>query len=110
MVVAAEGSDATIFGAAPVNYAFRAWHDWCHWKGGYDFSLQGEMDTCCLQLIHIQMLYGVNQRTCYWRTLLIAEVIGQRQYYELYREYISNQRAFATAYMEDRNAALARKW
>ena len=50
MVVAREGADNTIFGAPEVNYAFRAWHDWCHWMGGFDFSLYGECATCNMQI------------------------------------------------------------
>ena len=110
LIVAAAGSSATIFGDPTVNYAFRAWHDWCHWKGECDFSLNGEMATCCIQLSHVQRFYGLNDRTCYWRSLLIAEMIGQRRYYELHREYVEDQRAFTRAYIADPQAALAAKW
>lgn len=50
LVVAQEGSAQTIFGDPRINYAFRAWHDWCHWSGGFDFSLQGETNTCMMQI------------------------------------------------------------
>jgi len=45
LVVAKEGSDRTIFADPAVNCAFRAWHDWSHYTGNYDFSLYGESAT-----------------------------------------------------------------
>lgn len=110
MVVASEGSAATIFGSAEVNYAYRAWHDWTHWKTESDFSLQGEMETCCCQLQHIQRFYGISQRTCYWRDLIVADIVGQRRYYEVNHTYVTDQRAFTLAYLQDPNAALTRRW
>lgn len=110
MTVASAGSGATIFGDPYINCTFRAWHDWCHWKGDCDFSLQGEMGACCIQLQHLQQFYGINDRTCYWRSLLIAEVIGQARYYWTHKDYIVDQRAFARAYMENPETAISRRW
>lgn len=110
VVVAREGSEQTIFGDPEVNYAFRAWHDWCHWKGGYDFSIEGEMATCNMQIEQLYAIFGVSETTKRWSRYIIAEVIGQRRYYERYREYLSDQRAFVTAYMHDPTQALQRKW
>ncbi len=107
---AREGSEHTIFGNPKINYAFRAWHDWCHWTGEFDFSLSGECATCSLQIEHLRSFYGVNDRTDYWARLLIAEVIGQRRYFEKYQCYITDQRAFARAYLVDRDAALECEW
>ncbi|MBZ0227979.1 MAG: hypothetical protein K8F58_05935 [Bauldia sp.] len=33
MVVYAGGCDHTIYADREINYAFRAWHDWCHYAG-----------------------------------------------------------------------------
>lgn len=110
MIVFEGGSENTIFGTPEVNYAFRAWHDWCHWKGKFDFSLQGEMETCCFQLQHLHRFYGLTSKTCRWRSILIAEVVGQRRYFEKYREYILDQRSFAVAYIANSQTALQRRW
>lgn len=110
MVVAHEGSEATIFGDAAANWAFRAWHDWTHWKGGFDFSLYGESATCNMQIDCLLAFYGVNAATMKWRDYLIAEIIGQRRYYERYKAYLSDQRAFAVAYIKDPVFALSRMW
>lgn len=110
LVVAKEGSDHTIFADPAVNCAFRAWHDWSHWTGNYDFSLYGESATCCLMIDHLYSFKGLTSETQRWSRLLIAEIIGQRQYYEKYRTYINNQRAFAQAYMASPTAALSRQW
>lgn len=110
LVVAWEGSDHTIFGAPGINHAFRAWHDWCHWQGAFDFSSYGEWATCNLQIQHLRKFFGTNAQTESWARLLIAEIIGQRQYFERYRAYIADQRAFVRAYLLNRDFALNRRW
>lgn len=110
LVVAKEGSDHTIFADPAVNCAFRAWHDWSHWTGNYDFSLYGESATCSLMIDHLYRFMGVTSETQKWSRYLIAEIIGQRQYYEKYRAYIENQRAFVTAYVASPTKALSRRW
>lgn len=42
-VVWSGASEHTIFGDPEINYAFRAWHDWCHWRRKSDFSPSGEI-------------------------------------------------------------------
>lgn len=110
LVVAKEGSNHTIFADPAVNCAFRAWHDWCHWKGDYDFSLYGESVTCCMQIDQLYTHEGVNANTQKWARFLIAEIIGQRQYYEKYKTYISNQRAFVAKYCFNPTKALSQRW
>ena len=110
MVVAREGSECTIFGDPKVNFAFRAWHDWCHWVGEFDFSVHGERAACNMQIEHIYQFFGVTEQTRGWAQILVAEVIGQRKYYEKYGAYVSDQRAFARAYLADGDASLERQW
>lgn len=110
LLVASEGSDKTIFGDPAVNIAFRAWHDWCHWWGDFDFSLAGEMATCSMQIEQLRSFYGVKESTNRWADLLVAEIVGQRRYYELHGLYITNQRAFARAYLADAETALSQHW
>ena len=86
MVVYGGGSGTTIFGDPEVNHAFRAWHDWCHWRAEADFSLQGETEVCNLMLQHLHVFYGLTSRTCYWQSILVAEIIGQSRYYEKYND------------------------
>lgn len=110
MTVYGGGSGTTIFGTPEVNHSFRAWHDWCHWKAEANFSLQGETEVCNTMLQHIQVFYGLTSKTCYWRSILIAEIIGQSRYYEKHNDYVSDQRAFCVAYMKNTTDALNRIW
>lgn len=110
LVVASEGSSNTVFCMPEVNYAFRAWHDWCHWWGGFDFSMIGETATCGLQIGHLKQFYGRNDQTEVWANLLTAEIIGQRQYYERHGVYVEDQRGFSRAYRRDANLALSSHW
>lgn len=102
-VVYAGGSDTTIFGDREVNYHFRAWHDWCHWKGCHDFSLQGERATFRMQCEHIVLRFGDDARTRYWRRVLWADVVGQKLYWKRHGIYPYDQIAFVKAVL-DRHA------
>jgi hypothetical protein len=106
MIVWAGGSDATIYGDREVNYAFRAWHDFCHWRGEFDYSLRGEAATWSLQRDQVLALFGDNTRTRWWLGLLRAEIVGQGEYFSRYQRFPNDQRAFVTAYIADPHAAL----
>ncbi|MGI1661363.1 hypothetical protein ACRDNQ_03895 [Palleronia sp. KMU-117] len=110
LVVAAAGSDYTVFGTPEVNWAFRAWHDWVHWRFEYDFSLPGEAATCSKQIEHLYTYFPGSPHLERWSRLLVAEVIGQRQYYERHRAYVDDQRAFAVAYIANGPAILGQRW
>lgn len=110
MVVAAAGSDYTIFGKAEVNWAFRAWHDYTHWRYNNDFSLYGETLTAIQMTKDMFEALGC-ANSCYrWMRILDAEIIGQRRYYSRYLSYINDQRAFALAYMDDPEKTLQSRW
>lgn len=49
MLVWSGASDYTVFGCCEVNWAYRAWHDWCHWQGAHLFTLEGEEATANMQ-------------------------------------------------------------
>jgi hypothetical protein len=99
MLVYSGGSERTIYGDPEVNYAFRAWHDWCHWRGRHDFSYAGERAACEMQGAHLVTVYGDCPRTRRWRRILRAEVIGQREYFDHHGVFPDDQRAFVEAYL-----------
>jgi len=98
-IVYAGGSENTVFGDPEVNYHFRAWHDWCHWKGKHDFSFQGEHATYLMQCEHLVELYGNDETTERWRRILFADVIGQKLYFHRYRCFPENQMEFVKQYL-----------
>ncbi|WP_448191885.1 hypothetical protein [Azospirillum sp. sgz301742] len=93
-------SGRTIFGDPEVNYAFRAWHDWCHIKAHLPFTTAGEHAAAALQCSHIKRFYGVSLRTQHWCQLVDAEVIGQRRYFERHHRFPVDQRAFDLTYIQ----------
>jgi hypothetical protein len=107
MIVYNGGADNTIFEDNEVNYAFRAWHDWCHWRGNYDFTPEGELKTCKKQVEQLKTLYGDGPTVERWADILWAEVVGQRRYYAIHGRFLDNQRAFTEAYLANPDAALA---
>ena len=110
MVVAKSGSEGTIYGEPEVNYAFRAWHDWCHWRGEHDFTPEGELAVFRMQAWHLRQTYGATEQSLQWARILEAEVVGQRLYYEAHKTYVTDQRAFIQAYMVDPLRAVVKEW
>lgn len=76
MLVWSGMSGKTCFACPETNYAFRAWHDWCHWKGGYEFNRQGEIAVCSMQQDHVRTLYG-REGAVKFHHMLAIEVVGQ---------------------------------
>ena len=105
MLVYSGGAEQTIYGDPEVNYAFRAWHDWCHWRGRHDFSLEGERATCAMQRAHLVALYGESPQTHRWRRILQAEVIGQREHFDRHGVFPDDQRAFVESYLRSETQA-----
>lgn len=99
MVVHGGGSEQTIYGDPEVNFAFRAWHDWCHWRGRHDFSHEGERAACAMQSEHLVTLYGESSQTRRWRRILQAEIIWQREFFDANGFFPEDQRAFVAAYL-----------
>lgn len=98
-VIYSGGCDSTIFGDPNVNYDFRAWHDWCHWQGGHDFSLRGEYETFKMQCGHLVAIYGDNETTRAWRRILFADIIGQKVYERRFGQFPDNQMQFVRDYL-----------
>lgn len=107
LVVYSGGCEGTIYVDPAVNHAFRAWHDFSHWKGGHDFSVEGECGVFEMQRRHLLDVYGESPETRRWIEILRAEVIGQRLFYEYYKRYVDDQRGFIEAYLKDPRAALS---
>ena len=87
-------SDNTIFGNERVNHAFRAWHDSAHLRGGYDFSLRGEILAAkrqCLDLVQSYLPCAARGEAI---IAILIEVIGQAAHYAKTGEFVSDQIAF----------------
>jgi len=94
MVVWSGASDATIYGCPEVNWAFRAWHDWCHWQGQHDFTLEGEAATAELQCEQLLGLFGDTPRTRRWQRIIQTEIIEQGRHLVIHGAFPGDQRAF----------------
>ena len=92
-------SDNTIFACPETNWHFRAWHDWCHWKGQHAFTLEGESAVARMQIEHVRGLYGDGPTLDAFSQLILAEVVGQAAYYAASGEFPADQRAFVRAFL-----------
>ena len=99
MVVFSGGSGATIYADPEVNWCFRAWHDWCHWRGNYPLSLKGERATCAMQAQHLLTLYGNGPQVRRWIRIIHAEIIGQANFYHEHGHFPVDQYGFVTRYL-----------
>jgi hypothetical protein len=100
LVVYDGGCEGTIYANPKVNHALRAWHDYSHWKGEHDFSVEGECAVFVMQRRHLLYLYGDTEQTRRWINILNAEVVGQRLFYERHKRFVEDQRGFIEAYMK----------
>lgn len=114
-------SDKTIFGSENqgVNHAFRAWHDYCHILGDYDFSMRGEINVAMMQQSHMTAMYGTftgygkiyeNDISYRFGRLVWAEVVGQGEHLKRYGEFPLDQHGFVRAYLYNEKSALERQW
>jgi hypothetical protein len=101
LVVYDGGCEGRIYGDAAVNHAFRAWHDFSHWKGEHDFSVEGECRVFDMQRRHLLYVCGDTPQTWRWIGILRAEVIGQRLLYERHKRFVEDQRGFIEAYLHN---------
>ncbi len=99
MVVFSGGSDATVYADPEVNWCFRAWHDWCHWRGNHPLSLMGERATCVMQAQHLVTLYGKGPSVRRWIRIIHAEIIGQAAFYQAHGHFPVDQYEFVTRYL-----------
>lgn len=99
-------SDKTIFGDCEINYAFRAWHDASHIRGGFDFSLSGEIQTAGLQALDLMSIYGKGKAYDAFERLLFAEIIGQALYERANGGFPIDQIGFARCYLRNKTEAL----
>ena len=87
-----KGCDWTIYPDPRTNHAFRAWHDSLHLANGYDFSRASEIKV---GLIHMQQARkaGLCQHDL---DVLVADTIGQTEYYFLHKQFVKDQARFVT--------------
>lgn len=88
--------DTSIYPDAATNHAFRAWHDSIHLADGYSFSREHEIKV---GLIHMQQARAAGLSKLD-QDMLIADTIGQIEYYTKYGDYVKNQSAFVAAVLE----------
>lgn len=92
------GSDRTVYGSPHVNHAFRAWHDSLHITLLADFTLTGERKVALAQAEACERPEDA--------ALLLADVLGQAEYYVRHGAFPEDQIAFVASYLRDRDAAL----
>ena len=95
-------SDSTIFGAASVNWAFRAWHDSCHLALNADFSQEGERRAAELQSEQLRAVFSRHPKLQYWLDLIDIEVNGQLEYLLTNGEFPVNQYQFTLDQLQKR--------
>lgn len=99
LLINRDNSENTIFGVPYINHAFRAWHDYCHILGGYDFSLSGELVTSQMQCAQMADRFPDHPKLGWWNSILDCEVFGQASYFLDHNEFPSNQYEFALGYL-----------
>ena len=87
-------SEQTVYGSTEHNFMFRAWHDWCHWKGQHEFNLAGEAAALAMQLEHLATVYPSHPDRPTWERILTVEVLGQAVHHAVTGEFPADQVEF----------------
>ena len=90
------GCDDTIYPDTRTNHAFRAWHDSIHLANGYSFARADEIKV---GLIHMQQARAAGLSKLD-QDMLIADTIGQIEYYAAHGDYVKNQSLFVAAVLK----------
>jgi hypothetical protein len=106
LVVYSGASSQTIFGSDKANYDFRAWHDYRHMTEAAKFTPEGEHRVCEAQIRDVREAYGNTPKADRMVSLLREEIDGQVGYFQAHNDFPVNQRAFATAYLANPDAAI----
>ncbi len=86
------GCEQTIYPDAATNHAFRAWHDSIYLANGYSFSRADEIKV---GLIHMQQARRAGLCKAD-QDMLVADTIGQIEYYHKFGRYVVNQSKFVS--------------
>ena len=99
------GSDRTVYGNPTVNHAFRAWHDSIHVGRGWDFTMTGEKLVAATQAT---TAFAAGHTDL--AKVLLADVVGQAEYYGIHGAFPEDQIGFIQSYLRDPLAALREEW
>ena len=89
-----------------VNFAFRAWHDWCHWIGAHPFTPEGEAAVYAMQCRQLIIDYATNPDLESWCKIIEAEIIGQGTFERIHKRFPHDQHRFVEAYLKSPKSAL----
>ncbi|MDE2096219.1 MAG: hypothetical protein KGL39_03170 [Patescibacteria group bacterium] len=98
ILVSRDHSDNTIFSDPEINWAFRAWHDWTHWRIQAEFDLVGEVEVALRQVKDLTTVYGPAFGNRY-QPIIFAEGIGHTLLKELTGKFPIDQRRFDAAFL-----------
>lgn len=90
LVVYSGDSDKTIYGDSRVNLAFRAWHDRLHLRLQTPFTLEGETLVARYQANRLGGVLG---------DIIMAEVVGQAEYFKTHGSFPVDQSEFMRRYL-----------
>jgi hypothetical protein len=102
-IVYSGGSENTIFTDKKFNYLFRAWHDALHIKNNLSFSFKDETILGNIQAnearnIAIELKMSLEEARDV-ADVVHAEVVGQIEYYQVYRNYVDDQKKYVMGYL-----------
>jgi len=90
------GTATAIYGAPRVNWTFRAWHEWCHVRTGYDTSVRAEVRLALFQCAEAARVGGDMFARVVW-----LEVAGQALEFERSGDFLADQTAWTLARLAD---------
>ena len=95
-------SENSIYGNSETNIKFRAWHDYTHMTNELGYTFDDESIVAKIQAAFLPIESD--------KKLLLADVIGQGEYFNNFGEFPIDQRRFVATYLTNRNYAINNKF
>jgi hypothetical protein len=90
--VYSESCENVIYLSKEANWAFRFWHDYIHFRDGFDFSYENELLVGSHQVAMVGARFGVGSLEY---LLMQSDTIGQVEYFKQHGAFVENQLQFA---------------
>lgn len=95
--VSSVGCDETVYIAPYINWAFRFWHDYLHFKHNLTLSFIDELMVSNIHVHEVELEFGVNSLEA---KIMQIDTAAQAMYYQIHKDFVVDQLAFCKAMIQ----------
>lgn len=95
--VSSIGCNNTVYIAPYINWAFRFWHDYLHFKHNLTLSFIDELMVSNIHVHEVELEFGVNSLEA---KIMQIDTAAQALYYKIHKEHVYDQLEFCKAMIQ----------